>query len=88
MAQTSTASRSKTRKRDEDRHQSHVTVPVLGTVTVPPPQKLAFYAVLGVLGALEIIEWPVALIVGAGHFLSEQHRSSVLQEAGQAAEAA
>jgi uncharacterized membrane protein YjdF len=38
----------------------------LGTVTVPPPQKLAFYAVLGVLAALEIIEWPVALVVGVG----------------------
>lgn len=65
-----------------------VTLPLAGTVMVPPPERLVFYAVLGVLGALEIIDWPVAVVVGVGHLLSEQHRFHALQEAGQAAEAA
>ncbi|MFF4417994.1 hypothetical protein ACFYY8_36180 [Streptosporangium sp. NPDC001559] len=65
-----------------------VSLPLVGTVAVPPPERLAFYAVLGVLGALEVIDWPVAIVVGVGHLLSEQHRSHLLQEAGEAAEAA
>ncbi|MER7500288.1 hypothetical protein AB0L05_32100 [Nonomuraea pusilla] len=65
-----------------------VNVPVLGRVTVPPPEQLAFYGVLAALGALEIVEWPVVLIVGAGHALSRQHRSRTLQQAGEAAQSA
>ncbi|MFD0890699.1 hypothetical protein ACFQ08_39655 [Streptosporangium algeriense] len=70
------------------RRSCRVTLPVVGAVDVPPPERLAFYAVLGVLGALEVIDWPVAIVVGAGHLLSEQRHSPLLQEAGQAAEAA
>ncbi|GAA3424685.1 hypothetical protein ACWDTT_00700 [Streptosporangium sandarakinum] len=66
----------------------HVTVPVIGKVTLPPPEHLAFYAVLGALGALEIIDWPIVLVIGAGHLLAGQQRSRVLRGAGQAAEAA
>ncbi|GAA4572614.1 hypothetical protein [Planotetraspora kaengkrachanensis] len=66
----------------------HVTLPLIGTVTVPPPDRLVFYAVLGLLGAMEIVEWPIVLIVGAGHFLAEQHRYPALAELGRAAEAA
>ncbi|WP_214411516.1 hypothetical protein [Sphaerisporangium fuscum] len=68
-------------------HQQVVHVPLLGEVVVPPPQRLVFYAALGVLTAFEIIEWPLALVIAAGHFLAEQHTSRVLQEVGQAAEA-
>ncbi|GAA3789685.1 hypothetical protein GCM10022226_05580 [Sphaerisporangium flaviroseum] len=64
-----------------------VTLPVVGTVAVPSADRLVFYAALGVLAAFEIIEWPVALVVGAGHFLAAQHVSHALQEIGQAAEA-
>ncbi|WP_405143045.1 hypothetical protein OG589_36925 [Sphaerisporangium sp. NBC_01403] len=64
-----------------------VTLPVVGRVTLPPPNRLAFYAALGVLTALEIIEWPIALVIGVGHFLAEQHVSRALQGVGQAAEA-
>ncbi|MBB5133358.1 hypothetical protein HNP84_003084 [Thermocatellispora tengchongensis] len=64
-----------------------VRLPLIGSVTVPPPDRLVFYAALGALAALEIIDWPVALVVGAGHFLAEQHRSQILRELGEAAEA-
>jgi cation-transporting ATPase I len=33
---------------------------------VPPPDQLAFYGGLGVLAALNVINWPVALAIGAG----------------------
>ncbi|GAA4587438.1 hypothetical protein GCM10023194_36330 [Planotetraspora phitsanulokensis] len=65
-----------------------VTLPLVGAVTVPPPDRLVFYAVLGLLGVMEIVEWPIVLIVGAGHFLAEQHRYPVLMQLGEAAEAA
>ena len=33
---------------------------------VPPPDQLAFYGGLGVLAALNVVNWPVALAIGAG----------------------
>ncbi|MER5643017.1 hypothetical protein [Streptosporangium sp. NPDC002524] len=94
---TSTASNGRTRARADgetrarangERPSPHITVPVIGTLTLPPPNRLVFYGVLGALGALGVIEWPVALVVGVGHYLSEQPRSPALRQAGQAAEAA
>ncbi|MEV4113361.1 hypothetical protein [Nonomuraea sp. NPDC049695] len=70
----------------EDRPQ--VTLPVLGTVPLPEPEHLAFYAALLALGVLEIVEWPVVGVVAIGHFLAGQHRFAVLREVGEAAEAA
>ncbi|MEU0484534.1 hypothetical protein ABZ260_35815 [Streptosporangium sp. NPDC006013] len=66
----------------------HISLPVIGTLTVPPPDRLVFYGVLGVLGALGVVEWPLVLVVGIGHYLTEQRFSPFLREAGQAAEAA
>ncbi len=50
-----------------------VKVPVVGTVRVPPPDQLAFYGVLGILAAANIIDWPVALAVGAGQAIISRH---------------
>lgn len=47
-----------------------VRLPLVGKVTVPPPQHLAFYTVLGALAATEVIPWPVAVGVGVGHALT------------------
>jgi hypothetical protein len=38
------------------------------------PADLAYYAGLGVLGAVEVIEWPVALAVAAGTALARRGR--------------
>ncbi|MFC6085224.1 hypothetical protein [Sphaerisporangium aureirubrum] len=66
----------------------HVDVPVLGRVTLPSVDRLAFYGALGTLVALQLVEWPVALIIGIGHYLAEQHFSGVLRGIGEAAETA
>ncbi|MER6173771.1 hypothetical protein [Streptosporangium sp. NPDC001681] len=66
----------------------HISLPVIGTLTVPPADRLVFYGVLGALGALGVVEWPLVLIVGIGHYLTEQRFSPLLREAGQAAEVA
>lgn len=69
----------------ESHHEAHdiierarkfsVKVPVVGTVRVPPPDQLAFYGVLGVLAAVNVIDWPVALAVGAGQAILSRHMS-------------
>ncbi|WP_326640975.1 hypothetical protein OG884_00425 [Streptosporangium sp. NBC_01755] len=66
----------------------HISLPLIGTLTVPPPDRLVFYGVLGALGALGVVEWPLVLVVGIGHYLTEQRFSPLLREAGQAAETA
>jgi hypothetical protein len=35
----------------------------------PPVEHLAFYLGLGALAAAEIIEWPIAVAMAAGHLL-------------------
>lgn len=66
----------------------HVHVPVVGDMAVPPPDKLAYYAGVGVLAAFGVLEWPVAGAIVAGHVLVDQHRFAALRGLGEAAEAA
>ncbi|HKS44679.1 MAG TPA: hypothetical protein VJT49_06105 [Amycolatopsis sp.] len=61
---------------------------MLGTVHVPPPERLAFYAGLGALAAFGFIEWPVAVVVVAGHVLADQHWSRAVAGLGEALEEA
>ncbi|WP_433530823.1 hypothetical protein ACQPYA_01415 [Micromonospora sp. CA-263727] len=63
-------------------------IPGLGEVAVPPPDKLAYYAGIGVLAALQVIEWPLALVITAGHLLADQHLSGLAKGVGEALEAA
>jgi hypothetical protein len=49
---------------------------------------LAYYGALAALAAAEIIEWPIALVLGVGHALAENHHSKVAQELGSALEEA
>jgi hypothetical protein len=65
-----------------------VTLPVVGRVHVPRPEQLAFYGALGALAAVEIIEWPVALLLGVGHALMQNEHSRVAHEIGEALEEA
>ena len=65
-----------------------VELPLIGRVPLPRPEQLAFYGALGVLAAVEIIEWPVALVLGSGHFLVQEDHNRVVQEIGEALEEA
>jgi hypothetical protein len=61
-----------------------VRLPVLGEVAVPPTDKMAYYLGLGALAVLQIIEWPLALVVAAGHLLADQHLSALARGVGDA----
>ncbi|MCW3813811.1 hypothetical protein ONA91_04990 [Micromonospora sp. DR5-3] len=70
------------------RYNRRVEIPVLGEVAVPPPDKIAYYAGLGVLAALQVIEWPIALVITAGHLLADQHMSGLVKGVGEALQSA
>ena len=61
-----------------------VDLPILGHVELPRPEELAYYVGLAVLAAAEIIDWPVALVLVAGHALNYTHHSRVANELGDA----
>jgi hypothetical protein len=65
-----------------------VEVPVLGPLTLPPPDRLIFYVGLGLLAVFEVVEWPVALIVGVGHMLADQRHWRLGKGVGEALEQA
>ena len=56
----------------------------LGTVRLPSPKRLAFYGGIVALAAFGILDWPVALVIGAGHLLAEDHHHRTLAEFGEA----
>ncbi|MDQ2844795.1 MAG: hypothetical protein M3Y77_00210 [Actinomycetota bacterium] len=61
-------------------------LPLLGTVQLPRPEQLAYYAAVATLAALEIIDWPLALIVAGGHALASQQHYRVIAELGEGLE--
>ncbi|RWA16443.1 hypothetical protein MELE44368_07460 [Mycolicibacterium elephantis DSM 44368] len=63
-----------------------VDIPVIGRVTIPRPEQLAFYGALAALAAVEIIDWPIALVLGASHALTQSEHGRVAQEIGEALE--
>lgn len=69
-------------------YNRRVQVPLLGELAVPPADKIAYYGGLGLLAALQIIEWPVALMITAGHLLADQHLSGLVNGIGKALETA
>lgn len=54
----------------------------------PPLEHLTYYAGLAVLAAAEVIDWPIALVIAAGHLVNELTNRPDLQALGQAMEAA
>ncbi len=68
------------------RNLRHVHVPVIGEIEVPPPERVAFYAGMGVMAAVGLIEWPLAIVVAAGHVLADQNMFARIRGLGAAAE--
>lgn len=68
-----------------EKHTLKVTLPDdLGTVRLPEPERLAFYGGIAALAAFGILEWPVAVVLGVGHLLADDHHHKVLREFGEA----
>jgi hypothetical protein len=65
-----------------------VQLPVLGRVTLPHSDTLVYYVGIGVLVALEVVEWPIALIIGTGHMMATRQHRSLIRGLGEALEQA
>ncbi|OOK69674.1 metal cation transporting p-type ATPase CtpH domain protein [Mycobacterium kansasii] len=65
-----------------------VNLPLVGQLEVPRPEQLAYYGGLAALAALELIDWPVALVIATGHVLASNHHNRLLEELGEAMEEA
>lgn len=65
-----------------------INLPVIGQVEIPRPEQLAYYCGLAGLAALELIDWPVAVVIAAGHLLASNHHNKLLEELGEAIEEA
>jgi hypothetical protein len=61
-----------------------VRLPLLGDVALPSSERVAYFAGLGLLAAVEIIDWPLAIVITAGHLLADQHWSRLLRGLGEA----
>jgi L-cysteine desulfidase len=71
-----------------EKNSVRVPVPGIGTVTLPPAENLAFLGGIVLLTALEVIEWPVAVALAAGHALIARSHNKVIQDFGKALEEA
>lgn len=63
-----------------------VNLPIVGKVMVPRPEQLAYYGGLAALAAFELIDWPVAVVIAAGHIMANSHHNRLLEELGEAME--
>lgn len=68
--------------------RTRVTVPMVGHVDLPPADELAYMAGIGALAVVGAVEWPVAVVLGAGHALANRRRNKLLREFGEALERA
>ncbi|HET9892737.1 MAG TPA: hypothetical protein VFQ42_19780 [Mycobacterium sp.] len=57
-------------------------------LTVPPPERLAFYAGIVAMAVFGIMEWPVVAALVVGHTLVNSQHNKVLQSLGEALEQA
>jgi hypothetical protein len=67
-------------------NEVHVSLPVIGRVELPAADELAFLAGVAVLAAACVVEWPIALVIVAGHTLASRRHNRVVREFGEALE--
>jgi hypothetical protein len=63
-----------------------VNLPLVGRMEIPRPEQLAYYGGIAALAAFELIDWPVAVVIAAGHLLASNHHNRLLEELGEAME--
>ncbi|MDQ6692563.1 MAG: hypothetical protein M3Z13_07330 [Candidatus Dormibacteraeota bacterium] len=71
----------------EQEHGPSFTLPVTGIrVTLPPPAHLAWYVGVGIMAALEVVEWPVALVIAASHAIAQRTHDKTVANLAEGAE--
>ncbi|GAC1304742.1 MAG: hypothetical protein NVSMB16_00010 [Acidimicrobiales bacterium] len=66
-----------------------VTLPVTGwVVPLPTSAQLPWIAGLGIAAAIELIDWPVAILLAVGHTIMTNSKNEQLRELAEGIEAA
>lgn len=65
-----------------------IEFPLIGRLRLPSVAHLAYYGGVAALVGLEMIDWPLALVLVVGKMLSDNGRDEALRDFGEALEAA
>lgn len=60
-------------------------LPIVGQLPLPSTGELMWLGGLGAMTALELIDWPVALVAAAGTYVAEQAAKSAARTSGSTA---
>lgn len=63
-----------------------VNLPVVGPVTLPSGPHMAWYAGVATLAVLEVVEWPIAILMVTAKALSDSSHHQLLSQFGDALE--
>ena len=58
--------------------KSTITLPMIHTEVAP--EQLTYFAALGVLGAVELVEWPLVAVLVAGHVIATRAHRRIVRE--------
>jgi hypothetical protein len=72
---------------EDDAPTTRVTLPGLGTFELSRPE-LAFVGGIALMGVLGLLDWPIAVVLGAGHLLASDRSNRAARALGQAMEEA
>jgi hypothetical protein len=65
---------------------TRLSLPIVGELSLPPLDHVAWYAGVGILTAVEMLEWPVAVVLTVGKILADSRTHRTLRSFGDALE--
>lgn len=65
-----------------------IVIEGVGAFDLPSPAELGYLGGVAALAAFGLLEWPLAVVLGAGHLLSHQKQNKTLRGFGEALDAA
>lgn len=65
-------------------NSTHLSLPGIGQLRLPPPDQLAFLGGIAALAVMGMVEWPVAAVLTVGHLLAHNRHHELLSEFGEA----
>lgn len=65
---------------------NRLELPLVGSLPLPPPDQLAFLGGITTLVLIGVVDWPIGVLLGAGHLLSADRNNRLISEFGAALE--
>jgi hypothetical protein len=70
------------------RNSLRLELPALGELDLPAPEQVVFIGGVTVLAFIGLLEWPVAALLGLGHWLATSRHNKTVRAFGEALEEA